>query len=255
MITRKRDFGEIPCLGITKGARMRKLGKWLGRPLYGVLFLVLPAAADTVDYQVCCIIDNGFGLNSAISIPAFDPTMGQLQSATYNVQFSGQLSFQSGSSGSGPVSYSATIFPSLVLGDPLDLSFYSVITQSGTMMLQNGAGFINFSGSDQISGAALNGPPSNQSVSIQFSTTGFGTPDGGSWSLSYDTASLDLQYSYSSGSSDPSGPTDPPPPDPPPPAVPEPGMLWPMALALPLMIWGQRRYVARRELRSGITLE
>src|SRR5215469_5510204 len=102
---------------------MRSLGERLAHSLIVILFMVLPVAADTVDYQVCCIIDDGFGLNSTISIPAFDPSMGQLQSVSYNVQFSGQLFFQSDSSGSGPVSYSTSIFPTLSLGDPLDLSF------------------------------------------------------------------------------------------------------------------------------------
>lgn len=216
---------------------MRNLGEVLGRSLMVVLFLALPAAADTVDYPVaCCIIDDGFGVNSTISIPAFDPSMGQLQSATYNVQFSGALFFQADGSGSGPVSYSATIFPALSLGDPLDLNFFSLIEESGTMMVQNGGGLVSFSGSDQVTGPAFTGPPSNQSVSLQFNTTAFGS--GGSWSLFYDTASLDVQYTYASD------PLTDPPPDPP--AVPEPRMLWPMAIAFPLIIWGQRRFLARR---------
>lgn len=221
---------------------MRNLGEVLGRSLTVVLFFALPAAANTVDYPVaCCIIDDGFGVNSTVSIPTFDPSMGQLQSATYTVQFAGALFFQPDGSGSGPVSYSATIFPTLSLGDPLDLNFFSAIIESGTMMVQNGGGLVSFSGSDQISGPALTGPPSSQDVSLQFSTSAFGSP--GSWELFYDTASLDVEYSYSDPS-DPQGPTDPPPPDPP--SVPEPRMFWPMALAFPLIIWGQRRFMARR---------
>jgi|SRR5215469_1528896 len=224
---------------------MRVSGEWFVRSLFASLFLVLPAAADVVDYQVCCVVDYDNGVKSAITIPAFDPSKGQLQSVTYDVQFTGQLMFQADSSGNGSVNYSASIFPILDLGDPLDLNFHASIFKSGTMMVQSGVAYISFTGSDQINGPAL---PSTQNVSVQFRTSGVGSPDDGSWFLSSDSASLDVQYSYTPPDSPlPSGPS--------PSAVPEPRLLWPIAILLPITLWGQRKFAARRVRRTRITLE
>ena len=253
---------------------MRSISERFARSLILIPMLVLSAAADTIDSQVCCILDNGFGLTSRISIPPFDSSMGQLQSVNYDVAFAGQLFFQSYSAGSDPVSisYSASAFPSLSLGDPLYLNFTSDISESGTMIVQNGVGLVNFSGSAQITnGPELIGPPSSQGVSVQFNTSGLGSPDSGQWWLSYDSATLDVLYNYTPNSPDPPpysvdpppfnpdpppGAPDPPdPPDPPPPGVPEPRMLWPIAIALPLIFWKQRKFGARRPNGTGITLE